>query len=304
MRLLFLFLDGIGLGKDDPSTNPFARADLPNLHDLLGGRRLLAQTAPFHSERASLLSLDARLGVDGPPQSATGQAALLTGVNVPAAIGCHYGPKPNPPVQEFLRNGNLFFHLLQAGRSVGSLNAYPPPYFKAIDSGRHMYSAIPLALASAGVPLKTADDLFAGQALSVDFTGHGWRSRLGIAEAPVLTPRLAGQRLARLAQDYDLSFFEYWPSDFAGHRQDMAQACALLETFDAVFGGLLESWDDHNGLLLITSDHGNLEDLSTRRHTLNPIPALLVGTREIRQVFARDLKDLTDVAPAILRLLT
>lgn len=303
MRVLFLFLDGIGLGKDDPSTNPFARANLPNLHNLLAGQRLLAQTAPFHSERASLLALDARLGVDGVPQSATGQAALLTGANVPAALGYHYGPKPNPPVQEFLRNGNLFYHLLQAGRSVGSLNAYPPGYFEAIDSGRRMYSAIPLALASAGVPLKTADDLFAGQALSADFTGQGWRSRLGIPETPVLAPKLAGQHLARLAQDYDLSFFEYWPSDFAGHRQDMAQACALLETFDAVFGGLLKSWDDNNGLLLITSDHGNLEDLSTRRHTLNPIPALLVGAPEVRQAFARDLVDLTGVTPAILKLL-
>ena len=303
MYILFLFLDGIGLGPDDPSSNPFARAHLPNLNFLLGGQRMVAEIAPYHSERASLLPLDTCLGVGGMPQSATGQAVLLTGTNIPAALGYHYGPKPNLAVAEFLRNGNIFNHLQQAGLKVGSLNAYPPPYFEAIASGRRMYSAIPLALASAGVPLKTAADLYAGRALSVDFTGQGWRTRLGIADAPVLDPRQAGQHLAHLASEYDFSFFEYWPSDYAGHGQDMAQACALLETFDAVLGGILADWQDENGLLLITSDHGNLEDLSTHHHTLNPAPALLVGAPEMRRSFTQGLKDLTDVAPAILRLL-
>jgi predicted AlkP superfamily pyrophosphatase or phosphodiesterase len=206
-------------------------------------------------------------------------------------------------VAEFLRNGNLFYHLQQAGLKVGSLNAYPSAYFEAIHSGRRMYSTIPLALASAGVPLKTTADLYAGRALSVDFTGQGWRTRLGIADAPVLEPRQAGKRLARLASDYDLSFFEYWPSDYAGHGQDMAQACTLLETFDSVLGGLLDAWQDEDGLVLITSDHGNLEDLSTRRHTINLIPALLVGAPELRSAFAIDLHDLTGITPAILRLL-
>jgi 2,3-bisphosphoglycerate-independent phosphoglycerate mutase len=303
MHILFLFMDGIGLGPDDPSSNPFARANLPNLHTLLGGQRLLAGITPYHGERANLVALDACLGVDGVPQSATGQAVLLTGTNIPAALGYHYGPKPNPAVTKFLLHGNLFNHLQQAGLNVGSLNAYPPPYFEAIDSGRRMYSAIPLALASAGVPLKTAEDLYAGRALSVDFTGQGWRTRLGIPDAPVLDPWQAGQRLSHLAREYDFSFFEYWPSDYAGHGQDMAQACGLLETFDTVLGGLLEAWRDEDSLLLITSDHGNLEDLSTRRHTRNPAPALLVGAPELRRSFTQGLKDLTDVTPAILRLL-
>jgi hypothetical protein len=303
MHILFLFLDGVGLGPDDPSSNPFARAQMPVLHALLGGQRLQAGTAPFTGERASLLALDARLGVEGVPQSATGQAVLLTGMNIPAAIGYHYGPKPNPAVAEYLRNGNIFNHLLLAGVNVGSLNAYPAPYFEAIESGLRIYSAIPLALTSAGIPLKTTADLYAGRALSVDFTGQGWRTRLGFADAPVLSPHQAGQRLARLAREYRLSFFEHWPSDYAGHSQDMAQACALLEILDGVLGGLLEAWDDENGLLFITSDHGNLEDLSTRRHTLNPVPALLVGARATRQAFAKGLNDLAGVTPAILRLL-
>jgi hypothetical protein len=100
-RLLFLFLDGVGLGTDNPMINPFAGAAMPNLRSLLGGQPLVASAAPIESPRATLLPLDACLGVPGAPQSATGQATLLTGRNVPAELGYHYGPKPNPPSPRF-----------------------------------------------------------------------------------------------------------------------------------------------------------------------------------------------------------
>lgn len=302
-RILFFFLDGVGLGVDDPAINPLARAEMPNLINLLDGRRLLAGSAPLESRRATLLALDACLGVNGLPQSATGQTALLTGQNVPAAIGYHYGPKPNPQVAEFLKNGSLFGRLSKAGKRTAFLNAYPPRYFEAIQSGHRMFSAIPLAATSAGLPLRDRVDLFAGQALSADLTAQGWRDHLGLLDTPVLSAAGAGERLAQLAKDYDFSFFEYWLSDYAGHRQDMAEACALLEIFDQALGGLLAAWDDRQGLILLTSDHGNLEDLSTRRHTRNPVPALLIGDPEQRREFSRSLHDLTSAAPAITRFL-
>ena len=303
MRVLFFFMDGVGLGADDPATNPFARAEMPRLQALLGGRRLLAEAAPWEGERATLLALDARLGVSGLPQSATGQATLLTGVNVPAALGYHYGPKPNPAVAEFVRNGNLFNHLSKEGRRVAFLNAYPPRYFHGIESGRRLYSAIPLAATSAGLSLMNTADLEAGRAVSADLTGQGWRQQLGLPEAPLLTPEQAGRRLAELASIYDFALFEYWLTDYAGHHQDMAEAVRLLEGFDRTLGGLLESWNDEEGLILFTSDHGNLEDLSTRRHTMNPAPALLVGAPGLRREFAAGLHDLAGIAPAIQRVL-
>jgi len=301
MRILFLFLDGVGLGPDDPAINPLAAAALPHLTALLGGRRLVAGTAPLETARASLRALDACLGVDGMPQSATGQAALLTGRNVPGEIGYHYGPKPNPAVAAYLRNGNLFRAVRQAGGRAALLTAYPQGYFDAIASGRRIYSAVPLAATSAGLPLKTTADLCAGQALSADFTGQGWRERLNLPETPVLAPAEAGRRLAELAAQHDFSFFEYWPSDYAGHRQDREAARALLAVFDEVLGGLAAAWDDAAGLILVTSDHGNLEDLSTRGHTANPAPALVIGAPELRGPFCAALRSLTDVAPAILR---
>ena len=308
MKVLFLFLDGIGLGKNDPEINPFAKVDLPNLENLLAGNKLVMDTISKNSsngsglitERATLTALDAGLGVDGLPQSATGQATLLTGINVSAEIGYHYGPKPNQAVASFLHNGNIFSILNSQGCKTALLNAYPHGYFTAIESGRRLYSAIPLAVTSAGIPLKTQDDLMDGQALSADFTAQGWRERLNLPDTPVLTPELAGERLALLGQKFDLAFFEYWLSDYAGHSQDMAAAESILTTFDQVLGGLLRNWDDQEGLILITSDHGNLEDLSTRRHTANPVPALLIGDRDHRRVFSSELIDITGVTPAIL----
>jgi 2,3-bisphosphoglycerate-independent phosphoglycerate mutase len=297
MRILFIFLDGIGLGENNPETNPFARAKMPNLSRLLDGRSLLKDAAPFHGEYASLLAIDPAVGVSGLPQSATGQAILLTGINIPAELGYHYGPKPNPDVAAYLKEATLFSRFTKERKKAALLNAYPPRYFDGINSGKRLYSSIPLSVINAGLPLFRHDDLFAGRALSADFTGEGWRTMLGFSDAPVMDAPQAGRKLGRLATEYDFSLFEYWASDYAGHKQEMDNAIYLMETFDEVLGGLVEVWED--GLILVTSDHGNMDDLSTRKHTDANVPALIIGDKAARDEFTRDLKDLTGIAPAI-----
>jgi len=304
MRVLFIFLDGVGLGVDDPNINPFARLEMPFLQSLLGGNKLLAKSAPYAGERATLLALDASLGVNGFPQSATGQAVLLTGINIPKEIGEHYGPKPNPAVAKYLLNGNLFSQLIKKNRTAALLNAYPPRYFDGVDSGKRLYSAIPLAVTSAGLPLFDKADYYAGRALSADFIGNGWRGMLGFPDAPVYKPYEAGNKLAELANQSDFSFFEYWASDYAGHKQDMNWAIEQFKTFDEVLNGLCNQWDDKNGLILITSDHGNMEDLSTRRHTDARVPGLLIGSSEARTIFSSGLNDLTGIYQRILNTLS
>lgn len=303
MKLLFLFLDGIGLGENDPQKNPFTRAKMPYLQSLLGGQPLIYNTAPFDGERVSLLAVDPNLGVKGLPQSATGQSVLLTGINIPAELGYHYGPKPNPEVAQYLDERTIFSKTVKAGKTAALLNAYPPRYFDGIDSGKRLYSAIPLALTNAGLPLFTHEDFLAGKALSADFTGEGWRSFLGFPDAPLFDAHTAGIKLAELAKQYDFSFFEYWASDYAGHKQNMESAVSQLEIFDSVLIGLLETWQNEDGLILLTSDHGNMEDLSTRKHTDAPVPLLLFGDKNIRSEFKNNIQDLTGIAPAISKLL-
>ena len=270
---------------------------MPNLNRLLDGRSLLKESAPYHGDHASLLAIDAAVGVSGLPQSATGQAILLTGKNIPAELGYHYGPKPNPAVAAYLKGDTLFSNLANAGKKTALLNAYPPRYFDGIDSGKRLYSSIPLAVTNAGLPLFRHEDLFAGNALSADFTGEGWRTMLGFIDAPVMQADEAGRKLAAVAKDYDFSLFEYWASDYAGHGQEMDTAVRLMETFDGVLAGLVEEWDD--GLILVTSDHGNMEDLSTRRHTDALVPALVIGGKTAREEFTHEMEALTDIAPAI-----
>jgi 2,3-bisphosphoglycerate-independent phosphoglycerate mutase len=303
MKVLFIFLDGIGLGEDNPEINPFMHAKMPNLNALLDGRSLLKASAPFVGDHATLLAIDPAVGVAGLPQSATGQAMLVTGINIPAELGYHYGPKPNPEVAAYLRNGNLFTRLTEAGKQSALLNAYPPRYFDGIDSGKRLYSSIPLAVTSAGLPLFTHEDLFAGRALSADFTGQGWHDMLGFPDAPVLDAPQSGRKLATLAKGFDFALFEYWASDYAGHKQQMDTAIKLMETFDGVLGGLVEVMDD-DMLVLVTSDHGNMEDLSTRRHTDADVPALVIGEKVARKEFTRGMQALTDVAPAIWQAVT
>jgi hypothetical protein len=305
MKVLFLFLDGIGLGENNADTNPLVRANLPYLEALLGGQKLIQTSAPYEGDLATLLSIDAGLGVKGLPQSATGQAILLTGINIPAELGYHYGPKPNPEVAAYLNGYTLFSKTVKAGKTAALLNAYPARYFEGIDSGRRLYSSIPLASTNAGLPLFTQDDYYAGNALSADFTGKGWRKFLNLTDSPLFEPYAAGVKLAELAKRYTFSFFEYWASDYAGHKQDMDSAVKQLEIFDEVLKGLLASKSDwqSDSLILLTSDHGNMEDLSTRKHTSAPVPLLLFGDMESRREFTKNLRDLTGIAPAILRIL-
>lgn len=302
MRVLFIFLDGVGLGGDDPARNPLARAHMPTLQRLLAAHKLVLSTAPLESRHSTLLALDASLGVPGLPQSATGQAVLLTGLNVPAEIGEHYGPKPNDAVASVLGRGSLFSRLVRDGKTAALLNAYPPRYFEAVNSGQRLYSSIPLAVTKAGLRLFDHEDLFAGRALSADFTAEAWVSMLGYPEAPLLTPEASGQLMAVLAARYDFSLFEYWSTDYAGHKQDMPWALRQLETIDRVLAGLIRTADEEQ-FILISSDHGNMEDLSTRRHTDAPVPALLLGPQRARRLFAAGLNDLTGIAPAIERLI-
>ena len=80
MPFLFLFLDGVGLGSDNPKVNPFVAARTPFMEGFLGGK-LTASLAERLEPEFTFKHLDARLGFEGLPQSATGQTALLTGKN-------------------------------------------------------------------------------------------------------------------------------------------------------------------------------------------------------------------------------
>jgi len=296
-RAVVVFLDGVGLGVDDAWINPLAAARLPVLTGLLGGQRLLAVNGRIDVPLATMVPTDARLGVRGRPQSATGQTALLTGRNASMILGEHFGPRPNAPLRAMLEGPTLFTRLLAEGYTVAFANAYPQGYFDAVARGKRLHGAIPHAAQAAGLRLRTADDLRAGRALSVDLTNAVWRSTLGYPDMPLWTPQQAGEALAHLSQRHDLVFFDDWATDLAGHGVDLAESVRVLEQIDAFLGGVLAAVDLAETLVAIISDHGNIEDMRVKSHTENATPTVLIGAGH--QAAADTISDLTHVMPAL-----
>lgn len=295
------FMDGVGLGHDAPASNPFQQARLPNL-DALFGKNWHLTRETIQSEQATLVPTDANLDMPGRPQSATGQATILTGRNVSQLVGEHYGPKPNPAVRQVVKEGTIFHEVVRAGGAAALLTPYPQGYFDAIERGKRLYSAVPLAATSAGIPLMTGADLENDRAVSPGFTNDAWRTYLGYTEMPQLTLAEAGQRIAQLATTYHFSFFEHWPSDRLGHRGPIEDAARHLEMLDTVLGNLIACWPETGGLLIISSDHGNIEDKSHRQHTTNPVPTILVG--ENHAFYANRIKSLVDIVAVVREKLT
>lgn len=303
MAVFFVFVDGVGAGAPDPSVNPLARrrfllsrfadgsgAPLPN-----GGRAALA---------------DACLGVPGRPQSATGQSAILSGENAPQAMGRHLLGFPSRELRAWLAPRSIFRALSVAGRRAAFANAFPVAYLMALGlpaegepephlaglRRRARPSATTVAFSAGGERFLTWEDARRGRALAHDLTGAR-AAALG-ARLPRRTPEEAAAILVRLAAASDLVFFEFFESDEAGHARSMERALEALSRLDRMLRALAARLAPGDSLV-VASDHGNVEDLSTRNHTLARVPVLGFGGAAAR---VDEVRDLTHLAPLLLSL--
>jgi 2,3-bisphosphoglycerate-independent phosphoglycerate mutase len=286
MGVLLLFVDGLGLGENDPGRNPVARAHLNRLR--------LLRDRPAPDRTAILVPADACLGVPGLPQSATGQTSILAGVNAPAAVGRHINGYCTKSLAALL-DGRSLFSRVKAGGGEGTFaNAYTPAYLENLP---RFLSVSTVAMLRAGLTFRTLDDLAHGEAVFHDFTNRLLPER-GYS-LPIVTPREAGARLARLAQRHTFTMYEHFLTDHAGHARDMTWGIAILEDLEIFLDAVLSGMDLSVHLVVLASDHGNLEDLSTKRHTGNPVPVLFWGRGAIQA--SAKVGTIADIAPAILR---
>jgi hypothetical protein len=297
--VLILFLDGVGLGDANPEVNPFMRAEMPFMRSLLGVPYLVRSAAGTRRGQAILLGLDASLGVNGLPQSATGQTAILTGTNAPALLGEHFGPYPTSRLRRLLGEESIFQVLTGEGQPVAYANAYPHRFLDRLARGKGRLSANTTAARLAGLKLRERSDLIAGRAINALLTNEFWPEP-GIT-LPVLSAYEAGQNLAALTAEHTLTFFEFWYSDYLGHKMDREGALSLLVRLDEFFAGIVETLDFRRSLLLVVSDHGNFEDWTTKKHTHNPAFSLLMGDKAV--MLAGYLRSLIDVKPLVLNYL-
>ncbi len=303
MAVIFLFVDGVGAGKRDPDANPLAREEfLLSRFDDGGGPALPAG--------GKAVLADACLGVPGRPQSATGQSAILSGENAPSAMGQHLLGFPNARLRSWLAPRSIFRALAADGRSGAFANAYPVAHLHALGfpadgepelpmdvvRRRARASATTVAFAAGGGRFRTWSEARIGRALTHDITGE--RANGYGAGIPRREPEEAAGLLLELARDHDLTLFEYFETDEAGHARSMERALLALGRLDR-FARTLVAGLRPGDALVLASDHGNVEDLGTRNHTRNPVPVL--GFGRAGEAIA-GIRDLTGIAPVLRRL--
>ncbi|HEX2171670.1 MAG TPA: peptidase, partial [Dehalococcoidia bacterium] len=225
--------------------------------------------------------------------------ALLTGRNAAALIGRHEGPYPGPELRDLLNAGRTLPRLARlAGRRVAFANAFTPVFHDRMARGKARWSAFGLTCELAGLTIRGAVELAGGRAVSSWPTNRAW-AELG-HPMPVIDAIEAGRNLARLALDHDLTLYEYFACDFAGHRADRDLMVRSVDELDQVVAGAWPILAANGGSLVIVSDHGNVEDWTIRGHTLGPATFVAAGPIAAS---SRDVSSLTDVAPAMLRYL-
>ena len=106
-------------------------------------------------------------------------------------------------------------------------------------------------------------------------------------------------------QKYDTIILNYANSDMVGHTGNLNAAVKAVEAVDECVGRVVEAIEEVGGVLLITADHGNSEQMIDYKtgephtaHTTNPVPLVLVGM---------DAKlrpgRLADLAPTMLKIM-
>jgi hypothetical protein len=279
VRVIFLFIDGVGLFA--PSTdNPVNAEVCPVLCRLI--------------DRYGK-GVDACLGVDGPPQSATGQATMFTGVNCPEAMGKHCEGFPGPALREIIERDNIFLQLKKRGKKVRFADAYliDEPFELEQRRFKSVTTVMALTLPEA---ISTVDDLMEDNALMQDLTRETIQDRY--PDIPVIEPQRAAEHLFAIARENDFTLFEFFQTDVAGHSMDYDRACKVLRAYDRFLATLVRFCEAAGITIVITSDHGNIEVMSDRGHTRNPVPFIAFGQRavEIRE----RVSTLKDVTPSLL----
>jgi hypothetical protein len=303
-RFLMIFSDGVGLasaGADNPFTAHApalaALLDGPLTSERLEARRRLPGRGLASGDLA-LAALDACLGVPGLPQSATGQTTLFTGVDAQGRLGRHVPALPGPRLRALLAEHSLLRVLAHAGHAVTFANAYTADYAARIAAGEVRVSATTAAVLAAGVPLRLLPDLAAGRAVTWDVTGELFARRAGEPVA-IIAPEVAGANLAALAAVHRFTLYETFLTDLAGHGRWGLLPSGAVRLLDGLLAGALAA-RAADVTVLLTSDHGNVEEGAHTRHTRNPVPLLAVGPAA--GAFA-DLSRLDQVAPRVREML-
>ena len=293
-----IFIDGVGIGKEDYQFNPFFKYGFKTFTEIFGDSPSLNKQY-LRSNQSFLIPTDARLGVEGFPQSGTGQTSIFCGMNAAEFIGKHFGPFPYSTLIPIIEKENILGTFLKRKEKVSFVNAYPKQFFDYVKSGRGRLSVTTLSCKLSGIRLNTSTDLKRGKALTAEITNERWINKLNY-NLPMISPKLAARRLLRVANNNKFTLYEFYLTDHLGHGRDTSEFENVIYTLDQFLLSVIMEMDKKNMTLIICSDHGNFEDISIKTHTLNP--ALTITCGRHAEKLSEKIKDLTQIKPAILEI--
>lgn len=293
-HILLVFIDGIGLGPPG-DFNPFSFLSLPGFELLSGGNSFDDESPELNGAKHIYRHIDAGLGVPGLPQSGTGQASLFTGINCAEAAGRHFGPFPHSSSRPILASYNVFSQVKSLGLDVAFANAFPPIFFKHAHK-RNRWSVTTRSCLESDTRIRNLDDLEKGQAVAADITGQRLVDHLGL-KINVSSETEAAVNLADLSSRNAFTAFEYFHTDKAGHARSHEEAEKCLVSLSSFLVQLVAESFNRTLTLVLTSDHGNLENLAIKTHTENPVPFVAFG--ELAPSFY-GVRSLVDIVPGVI----
>jgi hypothetical protein len=297
--IFYLFIDGIGFGENNIDKNPFTRYAQGFLAPL-GGKEVPPSS---RWNKGIYLKTDASMGIKGLPQSATGQTALWTGINAPQIVKRHISGFPTFTLKKIITQYSIIKVFLEQGKKASFLNCYSPTYMESLEKNKRYLSASTLIQLAANLPLKDLEDLRSGRGLFMDITHELFRefSKSFLEEEDELrsirNPYEMGRKIKEMGNGLDLVLFEYFLTDKAGHSMEWEKAKWTIDIVEQFMEGVLDSLDPEEDQCIVTSDHGNLEDLSQKNHTANRVPTFLFG--KYTNLLKDKISNLADIVPAI-----
>jgi hypothetical protein len=288
--VLMVFVDGLGIA-DSKNSNPLKM--IPNLSPIAYFKD---DVADIYGDGV-LNATDACLGVDGRPQSATGQTTIYTGINASQLLGRHLPGFPNKQLRDSISEKSIFKQLddLGIGPNIFA-NTYTPEFFEKTPRWK---SATTCCVEAADLNFCRLSDLLGRKSVFHDFTNE-YLIEKGY-DVPRFSPQEAGQILAELAERHRFVLYEHFITDKIGHAQDFKKAALHLPKLAELVRTVVDSIDNSRTTLILTSDHGNIEDLSIRNHTRNNVPTVVWGKH--KESFSDRIQSLADITPAIIDLL-
>ncbi|MBK8395765.1 MAG: alkaline phosphatase family protein [Leptospiraceae bacterium] len=297
--IVYFFIDGVGFGENDIEKNPFAKFAkgffLPLANKPLPTNSKLTEGA--------YIKTDASMGIKGLPQSATGQTAIWTGINAPQVLKRHISGYPTFTLRKIIDEFSILKVLEDRGKKAAFLNCYSPIYFENVKKKPKHVSASTMIQQASKIPFRNMEDLRNNNGVFMDISHEFFREFAkdflppGDSLLNLRDPYEVGKNVVNIAQNYDLVLFEYFLTDKIGHDQNWEMAEKVIHTVERFIDGIHEAMDKKNHQLIITSDHGNLEDLTVSTHSVNPVPTYLYGN--LTEFLKNKISSLSDIVPAL-----